>query len=150
MTVFAVGPRASARERERDCAWGAACPLAWPFAWVRRLARSRSRSAVCGVTVREVAVLAMLDEEAEWGGVWRVLSSGGFGVGDWEGVKGARVCMRPFAFGRTVCGVAVWVDEEDTEESDGAGEVERDGVDEDEEDGEDEEEGAPRKKERKR
>ncbi len=62
-------------ERERDCA--APCPFACPFArgpperfrvFPAARSRSRSRSALCGVTVREVAVLAMLDVEAEWGG----------------------------------------------------------------------------------
>lgn len=81
------------------------------------------------MTVREVAVLAMLDDEAECGGV----PSRGFGVGDGEGVKGVRLCMRPFALGRTVCGVAVCVDEEDAEESDGEGDAERDEVVEEEE-----------------
>ena len=64
---------AGVAERERE----AATPC--PFACVRgppersrvlpaAAVRSRERSALCGVTVREVAVLAMLDVEAECGG----------------------------------------------------------------------------------
>ena len=66
--------------------------------------------------MRDVAVLAMLEDDAECACVSR-----GFGVGDCEcdGVRGARAAgmgMRPFGCGRR--GVAVWVDEEDAEESD--------------------------------
>ena len=57
-------------------AWPFPCACACPFARCapgRRVLSGRvrecERSALCGVTVREVAVLAMLDEEAECGGV---------------------------------------------------------------------------------
>ena len=62
--------------------------------------------------MREVAVLAMLEDDAECACVSR-----GFGVGDWEcdGVRGVMdTGMRPFGCG--LRGVAVWVDEEDAEE----------------------------------
>lgn len=99
---------------------------------------------VCGVTVRDVAVLAMLEDDAECACVW---FSRGFGVGDWEcdGVRGARAAgmgTRPFGCGRR--GVAVWVDEEDAEESDAAGEGARDGVDDDVDEDEEEGEGLAR------
>ena len=68
------------------------------------------------MTVREVAVLAMETEEAECAAR---ASSRGLGVGDCEGVRGAR----PFA--RAVRGVAVCVEED---ESDIAGDGVRMGV----------------------
>ncbi len=116
------GPAAGVEERERElsCACGVAYPFACPLPVARRFVRARSD---CGVTVREVAVLAMLEDDAEWG-----CGSRGLGVGDWEGVdgvRGVRVCMRPLPCG--LCGVAVCVDEEEAEESDVDGEGERDG-----------------------
>ena len=92
--------------------------------------------------MRDVAVLAMLEDDAECA---CVCASRGFGVGDCEcdGVRGVRATgMRPFGCGRR--GVAVWVDEEDAEESDAAGEGARDGVDDDVDEDEDEGEGLAR------
>lgn len=80
--------------------------------------------------MREVAVLAMLCDEAECGEPCRSFPRV-FGVDDCEDSNGVIGRTLPFAVGCWERGVAVCVDDDEAEESEGAGDTERDDVEED-------------------